>query len=97
MSVGSWLAPLKITRVHDVRFDTEYMSRGRLNKYIVTHKQSINDMTDTYYNIKDTGLMCSVEFQDRTVYDWNVLPSQCCNRNVSDSDIIQDIQRSVII
>ena len=99
VSVGSWLAPLKITRVRDVRFDTEYMSRGCLNKYIVTHKQSINDMTDKYYNIKDTGLMGSVEFQDRTsyVYDWNVLPSQCCNRNLSDSDIIQDIQRSVII
>ena len=97
VSVGSWLAPLKITRVHDVRFDTEYKSRGCLNKYIVTHKQSINDMTDKYYNIRHTGLMCSVQFEERNsyMYDWNAPPSECCNRNLSDSDIIQDTQRFV--
>ena len=52
VSVGTWLAPLRnVHRVHDVRFDTEYLSRGCSNKYIVTHKQSVEDMADKHRNL----------------------------------------------
>ncbi|KAM4704512.1 beta-1,3-galactosyltransferase 6 isoform 2-T2 [Rhinophrynus dorsalis] len=33
VSLGAWLAPLDVKRVHDPRFDTEYKSRGCNNKY----------------------------------------------------------------
>ncbi|XP_063049478.1 beta-1,3-galactosyltransferase 6 isoform X1 [Engraulis encrasicolus] len=36
VSLGAWLAPVDVKRVHDPRFDTEYKSRGCSNKYLVT-------------------------------------------------------------
>ena len=39
VSVGVWIAPLQVERRHDVRFDTEWRSRGCRNDYLVTHKQ----------------------------------------------------------
>lgn len=39
ISVGAWLAAVKVNRVHSNRFDTEAESRGCHNSYIVTHKQ----------------------------------------------------------
>lgn len=39
MSVGAWLAGLKIKYVHDPRFDTEWQSRGCSNEYLITHKK----------------------------------------------------------
>ncbi|NXU21289.1 B3GT6 galactosyltransferase, partial [Pardalotus punctatus] len=44
VSVGVWLAPVDVKRVHDPRFDTEYKSRGCSNEYVVSHKQSVEDM-----------------------------------------------------
>lgn len=40
VSVGVWTAPLNVERRHDPRFNTEHVSRGCHNSYIVTHKQS---------------------------------------------------------
>jgi galactosylxylosylprotein 3-beta-galactosyltransferase len=39
ISVGAWLSPIQVNRVHSIRFDTEAKSRGCNNDYIVTHKQ----------------------------------------------------------
>jgi galactosylxylosylprotein 3-beta-galactosyltransferase len=39
VSVGAWLAGIDVHYVHDPRFDTEWMSRGCNNEYLVTHKQ----------------------------------------------------------
>ena len=39
VSVGAWLAPVQVNRVHSIRFDTESESRGCHNSWIVTHKQ----------------------------------------------------------
>ncbi|XP_066588871.1 beta-1,3-galactosyltransferase 6 [Prorops nasuta] len=88
VSVGLWLAPLgNIERKHDVRFDTEYRSRGCSNQYIITHKQSIANMKSMYEHYKTSGSLCVKEFKTRMSYryNWSVLPSQCCNRQ---SDII---------
>ena len=83
ISMGTWLAPLDIKRFHDPRFDTEYRSRGCLNSYIVTHKQSVSQMKEKYKNLKEHGKMCVTQTRTRYsyVYNWKAPPSQCCIRN----------------
>ena len=80
VSVGAWLAPLSIKRDHDTRFDTEYRSRGCSNQYIITHKQSIADLRQKHHNLISNGVLCEREEQlhQSYVYNWNVLPSNCC-------------------
>ncbi|XP_028663551.1 beta-1,3-galactosyltransferase 6 [Erpetoichthys calabaricus] len=82
VSLGAWLAPVDVHRVHDTRFDTEYKSRGCNNKYVVTHKQSIEDMLEKHQTLIKEGRLCKEEIKLRLsyVYDWNVPPSQCCQR-----------------
>ncbi|XP_025906814.1 beta-1,3-galactosyltransferase 6 [Nothoprocta perdicaria] len=82
VSLGVWLAPVDVKRVHDPRFDTEYKSRGCNNKYIVTHKQSIEDMLEKHQSLAKEGKLCKEEVKLRLsyVYDWGVPPSQCCQR-----------------
>ena len=85
VSVGTWLAPLDIERVHDPRFDTEYRSRGCFNAYIVTHKQSRQMMREKHDRLQRTGRLCATEYQLHLSYNynWRVLPSNCCVRNDS--------------
>lgn len=85
VSMGSWLAPLKVNRVHDKRFDTEYKTRGCSNTFLVSHKQSIDDMHAKHVSLKRTGMLCEKEFANfhGYEYDWNVPPSQCCMRKES--------------
>ncbi|XP_066988984.1 beta-1,3-galactosyltransferase 6-like [Macrobrachium rosenbergii] len=85
VSLGTWVAPLDLHRVHDTRFDTEYKSRGCNNDYLVTHKQSTLHMREKFTSIKSTSLLCREQFQVRKSYNynWNVPPSQCCIRNDS--------------
>lgn len=85
ISVGAWLGPLEIQRIHDPRFDTEYVSRGCSNSYIVTHKQDVEMMRAKRKSLTVSGTLCEKEFQSRLsyVYNWKVLPSLCCVRNNS--------------
>ena len=82
VSVGVWLSAYKAERKHDVRFDTEFVSRGCSNHYIVSHKQSINDMHSKYRLMKVKGVQCEREFQTRGSYNynWEEMPSKCCDR-----------------
>lgn len=82
VSVGVWLAPLSINRVHDPRFDTEFISRGCNNVYLVTHKQSMQDIQEKHDYILKTGHLCRQQFKKRPsyIYNWDVLPTQCCER-----------------
>ncbi|XP_070168759.1 beta-1,3-galactosyltransferase 6-like isoform X1 [Polyergus mexicanus] len=83
ISVGLWLAPLvNIERKHDVRFDTEYRSRGCSNQYIITHKQTIQSMRNMHEYYQTSGVLCSKEVRNRMSYqyNWTAPPSQCCNR-----------------
>ncbi|KAG5308215.1 B3GT6 galactosyltransferase, partial [Acromyrmex insinuator] len=84
VSVGLWLAPLaNIERKHDVRFDTEYRSRGCSNQYIITHKLTVQNMLSMHdYYQASLGALCPKEFRNRMSYqyNWTVPPSQCCNR-----------------
>ncbi|XP_069466193.1 beta-1,3-galactosyltransferase 6 [Ambystoma mexicanum] len=82
VSLGAWLGPLDVQRVHDPRFDTEYKSRGCSNQYLVTHKQSLEDMMEKHRSLAQDGRLCKEEVRHRLsyVYDWGVPPSQCCQR-----------------
>ncbi|MEE6485028.1 hypothetical protein FKM82_014135 [Ascaphus truei] len=82
VSLGAWLAPVEVKRVHDPRFDTEYKSRGCNNKYVVTHKQSIEDMLEKHQTLAKEGKLCKEEVKLRLsyIYEWGVPPSQCCQR-----------------
>ena len=82
VSVGLWLAPLaNVERKHDVRFDTEYRSRGCSNQYIVTHKQTVESMKNMHEYYQASGALCAKEIRSRMSYNynWTVPPSQCCN------------------
>nr|CAG4644984.1 EOG090X0A8N [Leptodora kindtii] len=81
VSVGTWLSPLRINRVHDVRFDTEFASRGCHESYLITHKQSPEEMRKKHHHLKSTGKLCP-EGHTRSrysyAYNWTVPPSKCC-------------------
>jgi len=83
VSVGTWLAPLRsVHRVHDLRFDTQWTSRGCSNKHLVTHKVSPADMKAKYAKLVDSQFreMCDQEIVKRSAYDynWKTSPSNCC-------------------
>lgn len=85
VSVGAWLAPVDVRRVHDPRFDTEYRSRGCSNSYLVVHKQSVDLMREKHWSLQERGKLCAAEQKARLSYEynWRVPPSQCCVRNDS--------------
>lgn len=85
VSLGVWLSPLKIERIHETRFDTESKSRGCSNNYLITHKQSVQKMKEKFNNLSELGKLCKVEtiYKNGYNYNWKVLPSSCCYRNVT--------------
>lgn len=82
VSLGTWLGPLDINRIHDVNFNTEYMSRGCYNSYLVTHKQTPEDLQQLQKNLQTLGRLCVKENRVRLSYkyNWDVLPTNCCER-----------------
>ena len=82
VSVGVWLSPYKAERKHDVRFNTEFVSRGCRNMYMVSHKQSVEEMRKKHSLLKERGVQCEKEYQTRLSYEynWDVDPSKCCER-----------------
>lgn len=82
VSLGTWLAPLNIHRIHDPNFDTEYKSRGCFNSYLVTHKKTPEEMKVLQQNLDKSGKLCTKEHRVRLSYnyDWSNPPTQCCER-----------------
>lgn len=82
VSLGTWLAPLKIHRVHDPNFDTEYKSRGCYNSYLVTHKKPPDELRTLQNTLDTMGTLCAKEQRVRLSYqyNWSSPPSQCCER-----------------
>ena len=81
-SLGVWLSPYKAERKHDSRFDTEFKSRGCRNSYLISHKQSADDMRSKHNLLQSRGVLCEREVQIRKSYEynWNTEPSKCCER-----------------
>lgn len=83
-SVGAWLANLNgVDRQHDPRFDTEYLSRGCHQSYLITHKHTTEALRKIDHYLKETGSLCPKEYRTRLSYqyDWHVQPSKCCLRD----------------
>ncbi|VVC87930.1 unnamed protein product [Leptidea sinapis] len=83
VSMGVWTAALGgINRVHDIRFDTQWTSRGCNNDMLVRHKQTPSDMFQMYRTLVHSQgeKLCRTENTLRKYYfyNWNVLPSMCC-------------------
>ena len=77
-----WLAPININRIHDVRFDTEYKSKGCSNFHIVSHKQQPEDMYSKHNQLVHHNRLCKEEHETWLTYDydWDVPPIRCCKR-----------------
>lgn len=82
VSLGTWLGPLDIHRIHDANFDTEYKSRGCFNSYLVTHKKSPDELQELQKNLEMLGRLCVKENRIRLSYNynWDDLPTKCCER-----------------
>lgn len=82
VSLGTWLAPLDVHRIHDVNFDTEYKSRGCFNSYLVTHKKTPEELQELHKNLEMLGRLCAKENRVRLSYNykWDALPTKCCER-----------------
>ncbi|KAL1116874.1 hypothetical protein AAG570_005343 [Ranatra chinensis] len=80
VSVATWLAPLKLNRVHDARFNTQTVSRGCRNSHLILHKQSPDDMRRLHLRLQTAGTLCPKEFDSIVpyTYNWKALPSKCC-------------------
>ncbi|XP_074597406.1 beta-1,3-galactosyltransferase 6-like [Brevipalpus obovatus] len=86
VTIGSWLSPLNINRVHEPRFDTEYKSRGCSNDFLITHPhRKAEKMSEMYDNLAQTGRLCKTEIMLKKAYfyNWKSPPSLCCNQNIS--------------
>ncbi|KAI8500822.1 UDP-Gal betaGal beta 1,3-galactosyltransferase, polypeptide 6 [Branchiostoma belcheri] len=83
VSMGAWLSPLDVFRVHDPRFNSEHESRGCMDDYLINHKVYDEGMKAQYKQVIETGRLCPKEVLKRRsyIYNWNVPPSQCCNRS----------------
>ncbi|CAH1395528.1 unnamed protein product [Nezara viridula] len=84
VSLGVWLSPYNISRIHDIRFDSGHVSRGCSNSHMVTHKQTPEHIRALYASLSHSGVSCSVETQYSSPYeyDWKVPPSKCCLKSV---------------
>lgn len=83
VSLGSWLAPFRVTYHHDLRFNTEGTSHGCNNNYIISHKEKVRGIYEKYVHLKNNGSLCSEEKEIRPayVYNWSAAsPMDCCNR-----------------
>ncbi|XP_045163167.2 beta-1,3-galactosyltransferase 6-like [Mercenaria mercenaria] len=82
VSLGTWLGPLDVNRIHDVNFDTEYKSRGCYNSYLVTHKKPPEELQELQKNLGTLGRLCAKENRVRLSYNynWKDLPTKCCER-----------------
>ena len=80
VSVGAWLAPYNIERVHDTRFNTGAASRGCKDPYLVTHKVSVEHMYSYYEVYRVDRRFCSERNRDKGTaghrYRWTALPSK---------------------
>lgn len=85
VSVGLWLASVNnILRIHDIRFDTEWTSRGCRNFHLITHSISEKEMRQLYNRIVNEGKLCASDSIKRHsyFYNWTAPPSQCCTKAI---------------
>lgn len=83
IALGTWISPFKgIKKQHSVGFNTGYYSRGCMNSYLVSHRETAHSMRDKYNNLQNKGVLCQHEHQSRLSYryNWTSPASHCCIR-----------------
>lgn len=80
VSLATWISGLNIKTVHDVRFDTEWDTRGCQNDYLITHKRTPQQLETFYNNLRTSNVLCEKEMviREAYVYNFTALPSLCC-------------------
>ena len=82
VAVGSWLAPYRLNRKHDLRFNVESLSHGCSNMYLISHKERVRMLYEKYTSLLRNKTLCSLEKEIRPAYqyNWTVSPLDCCIR-----------------
>lgn len=81
-SMGSWLAPYNIIRVHDLRFTFDFQTAACNRNYIASHLHNITTLHEHYRRLVRYEALCDrdIESQARYIYNWRgISPMQCCN------------------
>lgn len=83
VSVASWLTPYRLNRKHDLRFDSESVSHGCNNGYLISHKERVRSFYSKYSSLISNGTLCAPrerEEQPAYIYNWTSSPLDCCKR-----------------
>ena len=84
VNMATLLAPYRLWRWHDLRFNVESVSRGCSERYIITHKEKVKALLARHSRLMATanGSMCEreEELHAAYVYNWTALPTQCCQK-----------------
>lgn len=83
VTVGLWMAPYNITRIHDIRFNCEGHSHGCNNNYIMSHKEKASSLIQKRSNFVQFGKICGEmerELRPAYIYNWSAPPYLCCQR-----------------
>lgn len=85
IAVGVWLSPFKgITKQHLITFNTGYHSRGCLNSYLVSHRETVKSMHAKALSLNSQGKLCVNEYQSKLAYryNWTAPAARCCIRKI---------------
>lgn len=82
VTVASWLAPYRLNRKHDIRFNVESLSHGCNNGYLITHKVRVRSFYVKYTSLVRNGTLCDEEKEVHPayIYNWTGSPLDCCER-----------------
>lgn len=83
IALGTWISAFKgIKKQHSVGFNSGHYSRGCMNSYLVSHRETAQSMRDKYSNLQNKGILCQHEHQSRLSYryNWTSPASHCCIR-----------------
>ena len=88
-SMGSWLAPFDLVRIHDLRFTFSVEGPACNPNYIASHLHNPESLHNHYERLKKKETLCDDEIlsDQRWVYDWTGPPQSCCRNS-------RDIQRN---
>lgn len=81
VTVGSWLIPYEMQRVHDVRFAASHHGHCS-SRYIVSHKETMQSSLAKKQSVLNTGRVCGDD--DDVIsrigheYNWKAPPDHCC-------------------
>ena len=80
VSIAAWLAPYKVNKKHDRRFNAGARSVGCHNNMALTHKVGTTRMLRYHTSLATTGRLCGKEALHESLYayNWTLPPSQCC-------------------